>query len=338
MKKKVTDLITIDPSLVIPVYKQIVQSIYRNIENGMLVKNDMLPSVNSIAEQFFLARGSVFTAYNDLRAAGLIDSIPGKGYFVVSTRTQQPKKIFLLFSTFSGYRETLYHSIIEHLPKNCSVDIYFHHHSIEHFESLIREQAGYYNAFIIIPEIHTETLGILGLLDQKQTFLLDTGIREYGKHYPGVYQNFDKDLCSVLKNALIQVDRYKRLYLVSPEPGRNRDIIAGFNKFSKNTKIITGIKAGINTADIKKGDAFIVPEDRELVEIIKSVEANQWQLGKEVGILSYNETTLKSVIAGGITTITSDFSAMGKSIIEMVTSGKREMLENPFTVIDRKSF
>ncbi len=79
MKKRLTELITIDPTLTTPVYKQIVQSIYRNIDNGVLSQNDILPSVNSISEKFSLARGSVFTAYNDLRAAGIIDSIPGKG-------------------------------------------------------------------------------------------------------------------------------------------------------------------------------------------------------------------------------------------------------------------
>ncbi|WP_431214938.1 GntR family transcriptional regulator [Puia sp. P3] len=55
--KSVTDLIRIDPALTTPVYRQIVQSIARNIDSGVLNKDDMLPSVNQIAAEFSLARG-----------------------------------------------------------------------------------------------------------------------------------------------------------------------------------------------------------------------------------------------------------------------------------------
>jgi DNA-binding transcriptional regulator YhcF (GntR family) len=52
MKKSIAELIHIDPSLATPVYKQIIQSIYKNINNGVLVKDDVLPSVNKISEVF----------------------------------------------------------------------------------------------------------------------------------------------------------------------------------------------------------------------------------------------------------------------------------------------
>src|ERR1700761_6140703 len=136
--KAVTDLIQIDPSLTTPVYKQIVQSISRNIDNGVLVKDDMLPSVNQISAEFSLARGSVFTAYNELRASGIIDSIPGKGYYISGTQTRQKQNIFLLFSTFTPYKETLYNALVNHLPTTASLDIYFHYHNIKMFENLIK--------------------------------------------------------------------------------------------------------------------------------------------------------------------------------------------------------
>jgi len=228
--KTVTDLIQIDPSLTTPVYKQIVQSISRNIDNGILNKDDMLPSVNQISAEFSLARGSVFTAYNELRSSGIIDSIPGKGYFVLSTETRQKKKIFLLFSTFTPYKETLYNALLNNLPETCSLDIYFHHHSIRMFETLIREQGAYYNTFVIMPEVNDNTLGILSKLDLKHTFLLDVGLKEYRENYPGVYQNFEKDIFSILMDSEQLVKKYKRLFLLFPDGLRTRDIISGFQK------------------------------------------------------------------------------------------------------------
>jgi DNA-binding transcriptional regulator YhcF (GntR family) len=340
MKNNVNELIQIDSSLAIPIYKQIVQSIYRSIDNGSLLKDDLLPSVNKVSEEFSLARGSVFSAYNDLRAAGIIDSIPGKGYFVSSTETKQNKRIFLLFSTFTPYKETLYNALINSLPKTCTVDIYFHHHSMKMFESLIREQAGYYNTFIIMPEGNPSAVATLAILDPRNTFLLDVGYKEYRKSYAGVYQNFEKDIYSMLLNSEALVSKYDRLFLVFPDGLRNKDIIAGFNKFSKNRgkKPVTALTNNVLPEDIQKHDAFIVIDDNHLVEIIKVARQNKWKMGTDIGVISYNETSLKSVIGEGISTITTDFAVMGRSMAKMILSGKREVIENPFILIDRNSF
>ena len=336
--RALTDLIQIDPSLTTPVYKQIVQSISRNIDNGVLGKDDMLPSVNQISAEFSLARGSVFTAYNELRSSGIIDSIPGKGYFVLSTETRQKKKIFMLFSTFTPYKEILYNAVLKNLPDTCSLDIYFHHHSIRMFETLIREQAAYYNTYVIMPEVNDQTPAILSRLDRRHTFLLDVGLKEFRDEYPGVYQNFEKDIYSILLDSEKLIRKYKRLVLLFPEGLRTRDIISGFQKFAKRKIVAAEVKGRIRGEDIQKGDAFIVIDDNNLVDIIQAARRNDWQLGKDIGIISYNETPLKSVIGNGITTITTDFTAMGKAIAGMVLSRKREVVENPFVIIDRKSF
>ena len=336
--RELTDIIQIDTSITTPVYKQIVHSIYRNIDRGILQKDDILPSVNKIAETFSLARGSVFTAYNDLRSSGIIDSIPGKGYYVLSTQTNQKHNIFLLFSTFTPYKETLFNALLQNLPKTSSLDIYFHHHNMRVFETLIREQAGYYNRFIIMPEVNENSLSFLSRLNPKNTYLLDVGYKEFKDHYSGIFQNFEKDIYSILISSQHLVSRYKRLFLLYPDGLRTRDIISGFNKFAKKKLIYTEVKSSITSSDIQRQDAFIVIDDNHLVEIVKQAKEKKWKLGQDIGVLSYNETNLKSVIAHGITTITTDFEAMGKAMAEMVTTGKSEVIENPFVMIDRKSF
>jgi len=159
------NLIKIDLSVTTPVYKQIIHSVHKGIDKGILKHGDALPSVNQIAGQFLLSRGSVFTAHNQLKASGIIDAIPGKGYFVAGTQVKQQQNIFLLFSTFTPYKEILYNSFLNNLSEKCTVDIYFHHHNIKVFETLIREQAPYYNTFVIMPEVNEKTLSILRLLE-----------------------------------------------------------------------------------------------------------------------------------------------------------------------------
>ncbi|RYF97860.1 MAG: GntR family transcriptional regulator, partial [Chitinophagaceae bacterium] len=167
MKKDTLSLININSKLAVPVYRQIVQSICKGIDDGLIGQNDKLPSVNGIAEKFSLARGSVFSAYNDLRASGIIDSIPGKGYFVTSTQTKQRQSVLLLFNTFSADNEILYNSILQNLSPGTRLDVFFHHHDRIQFETLIREKASYYNALIIVPEIYKDVLNVFENIDPK---------------------------------------------------------------------------------------------------------------------------------------------------------------------------
>lgn len=329
--------ITINHELAMPVYKQIMDSVYGGIHKGTLKYGDRLPSVNEVAGTFSLARGSVFTAYNRLRAAGIIDSVPGKGYFVSGTGTPQQQNIFLLFSTFTPYKEIIYNSLLTHLQGRGKVDIYFHHHNIRIFESLIREQSPYYNTFVIMPEIHEKTKEIIGLLDNKRTFLLDVGLREFGRSFPGVYQDFDKDIYRVLNRNRQLLKKYKRLWLVFPPQVRSTGIRTGFKRFTRQYGIPSGITEVLKEEAIRKNEAYIVVEDKDLVKLIGQAKAKNWKPGKDIGVISYNESELKSVMADGITTITSDFEEMGKSMAAMILGGTRKAIHNPFVMVDRGS-
>ena len=133
LKKKSMQIVSIDVQSHTPIYRQIVNSICDKIDKGLLKVGDPIPSVNHIASTFSLARGSVFTAYNELKASGIIKSIPGKGYFVASSHTQMKHNIFLLFTTFSPYKEILYSALTNSFKGKCNVDIYFHHYNIRIF-------------------------------------------------------------------------------------------------------------------------------------------------------------------------------------------------------------
>jgi len=53
-------IITIDTNLSQPIYRQIIDSVYQAIERRELNKGDLLPSVNQIAADSSVARGSIF--------------------------------------------------------------------------------------------------------------------------------------------------------------------------------------------------------------------------------------------------------------------------------------
>jgi DNA-binding LacI/PurR family transcriptional regulator len=59
--------------------------------------------------------------------------------------------------------------------------------------------------------------------------------------------------------------------------------------------------------------------------------------GKDIGILSFNETALKKVVANGITTISVDYANYGKILARMMGESTGQCLVNPTNVYIRNS-
>jgi DNA-binding transcriptional regulator YhcF (GntR family) len=331
-------IIKIDGNSSLPIYKQIVASIKKAISDQLLQKGDVIPSVNQVATDFSIARGSIFKAYNELRTAGIINSVPGKGYFVTNTNVKAKRNIFLLLSTFNPYREIIYNAFMATIKNQAKVDIYFHHHNINVFNTLIENHAANYNTFVIMPEIHKQTGGILKQLDQRKIYVLDSGLEEFGSKYPSVCQNYKKDIYNFLKVHVERLKKYKRFILLFPDSSRAYDLITGFENFFKDHQMDAEVIRKTDDFKCRKHDLCFVIDDTDLVSLIHVTKANHWVLGQDIGIISYNETPLKSVIADGITTITTDFQKMGSQIAEMVLNDSQEHIENPFILFDRNSF
>ena len=86
-----------------------------------------------------------------------------------------------------------------------------------------------------------------------------------------------------------------------------------------------------------KDTAYVVIEENDLVNLIKKCREQQLTIGKDIGIISYNETPLKEILLDGITTISTDHEQMGKTAAELITENRRAIIKNPFTLIRRKS-
>lgn len=65
-----------------PIYIQLKHHLIRQIENGILAPGDRLPATRDLAEQLGIARISVVSAYEELKAEGYIDAHVGRGTFV----------------------------------------------------------------------------------------------------------------------------------------------------------------------------------------------------------------------------------------------------------------
>jgi DNA-binding LacI/PurR family transcriptional regulator len=83
------------------------------------------------------------------------------------------------------------------------------------------------------------------------------------------------------------------------------------------------------------GTAYIVTSEADLADLVKKVRQSTWQLGKHIGIISFNETVLKELL--DITVITTDFEQMGRSAANMILQRNHQQVKNPFQMIRRGS-
>ena len=72
-----------------PLYEQIAAQIRAKILNGELKPGEALPSIRNLARDLKLSVITTKRAYDELEAAGLIDSIAVKGCFVTNTARNQ---------------------------------------------------------------------------------------------------------------------------------------------------------------------------------------------------------------------------------------------------------
>jgi len=331
------DIITLEEQSDIPKYKQIIQSVYYAIENGRLKLGDRIPSINGIAHDLNLSRDTVLTAFNELRARGIIASTPGKGYFVNSNEIHREQKIFLLFDELNAFKEKLYNAFTEAIKGKASVDTYFHYFNKRVFRNLIEENLNKYTTYIIMPVSFEGIRPIIRQIGQAKIYMLDQLNPELGMDYPAIYQNFSKDMYQALESGWDRLQRYHKLILVYPGGKEPRGQLEGFNRFCADYHINHEVIHRLGGRSIKKGELYIAPNDLDLVTLVKESKRKGLALGRDMGIISYNDTPLKEVVADGITTISTDFEVMGKTLADLVLNKQRKHIENPASLIIRKS-
>jgi len=76
------DLYHIDPTLDIPIYRQLADSVRSAVKSGKMPVGTRLPTVRELADMLQIAQGTVKRAYDRLEQDGLIQKTQGRGTFV----------------------------------------------------------------------------------------------------------------------------------------------------------------------------------------------------------------------------------------------------------------
>lgn len=329
-------LLSIDKNSSVPKYKQIVLSIEVAIAEKRIKRDDKLPSVNKVSLEFSISRDTILLAYDELKKRGIIYAILGKGYYVKSVEFSFEQRIFLLFDELNSFKEDLYNAFKEAMNGNAQIDIFFHHFNIDMFKKLINESNGNYSKYIVMPTNLVGVASIIKTLPKQDVYILDQTNTDL-KEYPSVHQNFVKDSYDALLKGKQLLDKYQKLVLIFPGFREPLGMKIGFENFCSNFSFEHEIITEFTNREIQNGEVYIIPDDRDLVKVIEKAKAKNLKLGVDLGIISYNETPLKKVVENGITTISTDFDAMGRLLATMILDNNKSQIENKSNLIIRHS-
>jgi DNA-binding transcriptional regulator YhcF (GntR family) len=317
----------------IPKYQQLVNAINDALSNNSLTSGDALPSVNNICNDYGLSRDTVFKAYTILKENRVIESVPNKGYYVAN----DTRKVLLVLDTFKAYKEVLYHSFVNNLPKNVIVDVQFHHYNINNFKTILNNSKGKYYKYVAMSFDHKEVPAILSEFDKEKLLLIDWNIHSNDiKNF--VFQDFGDSFYEALKDAIVPFKKYKKLIFVYPTfTNHPTESLNYFKKFCETYNFKYKIVTNTNNFNITKDEAYISVSDRVLGMFLEQCRAKNFEPGTDVGFLSYNETPMKQFIYKGISVISTDFQELGAKAAAFIKQDNPVQTYLPTKLILRES-
>ena len=325
-----------------PKYKQIVTAVIDAIERGELKHHDQLPSINELSQEYYLARDTVDKAYATLKSLKIIDSVRGKGFFIAHEKPKQ-LRVLLVMNKLSAYKKMIYDSFVATLADTAQVSLYVHHGNARIFEDIVKKNKEHFHYYVIMPHFyeatnHVNVVAILQQIPLENLIILDKQIPELTGKYAAVFQDFNADIYESLCAGIDLIEKYEELVIVFPKDVKYpQEILQGFRNFcvhyNKKGRVIDKANNEVNIAS----KAYIVLEDADLAELVRQTRHQQLELGKDIGIISFNDTPLKEVLAEGITVISTDHAQMGITAANLLLEKKTIKVKNPFSLIRRKS-
>ena len=321
-------------------YLQLADGLLTDIEIGKLKLNQPLPSVNKLSKELSISRETVFRALSYLSERGVIKSANRQGYFVINTDIKRKARIFFLLDKFTPFKEKMYLSFQKAIGDQGDVEIFFHHHNLSVFRSLIIDNLPHYTHFVVLTFLKDDVKDILNLIPANKRLIIDSYEPNLSGDYSMIYQDFSRDIYNALEKAGDKLQKYKRLILVAPGTLFHSELVVeGFKKFARDSGFPTKIVQDIDANDFYPGDVYLTLSgyDQELVEVIKLSRARKYAIGLDIGIISYNDTAVKEVLEGGITVINTNWEFMGNKAAGMLMDQETQIIANPTQLIFRKS-
>jgi DNA-binding transcriptional regulator YhcF (GntR family) len=326
-------LFQIDASITSSKVTQLTDAIINAISNNVFREGDILPSVNAISKEYGISRDTVFKAYSELKRLGVVESTRAKSYHVVNSSS----RVFLFLDLYSPFKDALYNAFRDKLDDKYIVDLGFHYYNRDIFETVISHSLGKYNMYVVMNYNNDKMHEVLNKIDKNKLLLLDWGNFK-GENLSYVNQDFGKGPYECLIEAEKLLSKYDEfIYVDSKLSQHPKETSKWFAKFCRERKIKHKIVTKIDYPDIVSGKAFFLVQHLDVVSLLKYSKVQKLKVGKDIGIICYNDSPMFEVMDNGITVISTDFAKMGELAAEFINTKTKIQETVPTSLIVRGS-
>ncbi|MBA0883886.1 GntR family transcriptional regulator [Flavobacterium undicola] len=336
------DILSISDYSRVRKHRQIINSVLSATTIGSLKLNDKLPSVNELAIDCNISRDTVVRAYTFLKENDIIDSVPGKGYYIKSITNTYKAKVFLLFNSLSPQMKKIYDAFAEALQDRANIDFYIYQNDYNQFKNhILDNNSKEYTHYVL--DANFEDKDYIDFIKNEvpvdKLILLNGSSEELEEEVACIYQNLETDFFQALEELESHWRKYKGIKLVLPKNNNMpNEIRQSFEKFCLQYNYNFGIVEDLNNEKLEQNIVYVdFDDDVSLVNLIKKISSTNFVLGKDIGLLSYDDNPLKELLAGGITVISRVFEKIGYQLADIILNKESKQLLEPLNVIVRKS-
>lgn len=340
--------ISIDKESVTPAYRQIVQNISSMIGSGQFRDGDMLPSMNELADEYEISKETVKKAYTILRDKGLVEPHQGKGFFVRVDGNSHKTRVLAIFDKLSTYKQILFNSMQETLGDHAEITILLHEQNVETLEYFLNENLDNFDWYVITPHFpldmasQEKAAAQLKRVPNRKLIMADNWLSEIPGNYGAVYQDWENDIIHGLEEGLETLRNYSHLSVITlPSSLYAPPIRKGVERFCRDNGILVTFSDTVIPGNVRKGEAYLLLSgqyDLGLIELSRLAKSKGLKVGKDIAIISYNESPLSEILLGGLTTVSTDFVKMGRTIGNMIMEKNLSKQHCDFRMTRRDSF
>ncbi len=292
--------------------ERIIAGVCNSIEDNYLIKGDSIPSINQLAFELGFARETIVKAYNVLKERGIVQSKQGLGFYISNDDLSTKMTIALVMYGFQTFQQTFYNTLRKSLGANYNIDVFFHHNNIVIYKSILDNIRLKYSTYIVAPIQSDKAAEYLTLFPSRKLLIVDRYqyLRDDVAH---ITQEFEVSLYEIFEALTTRFNAYKKVVLFfKEETDYPIEIKNTFTEFCSRENIACEIHEEYDIELLQKDVAYFTVGDGDLWNLIKDAKEADYILGKDIGVLSHNDSPVKAIMEGGITTFSTDFDLMAR--------------------------
>ena len=330
-----------------PLYKQFTDFVMTCIRNGEFKRGEILPSINAMSIRTGISKETIIKGYNYLVRQEVLVSHRGKGYYIKDSFLTGLKSVIVLMDKMSQHQLDIMEGFLAAVGTSAEVTIRMHYQDPHLLENLVNASVGRYDWYILFPHFpynpsfRKKIAAQIEKIPKNKLILIDHLIENAPVGCGASFQSIEIDVPEALNSVIPDIRKFQRLLYLPLSVSLYKDIIAeSIRQFCRKNNIEIGILED-TPKKVEKGDLFFVSGaqlDRNLSELIKTFLASGLEIGKDLGLICYNEFPLNEYILGGLTSLSVDFQYMGRKAGEMVMSGNLSKIHCHASLIRRRTF